>query len=81
MKIEMEDMHEVTGRIESNQRKDAGTGRVSFRRRSLRTKITRIASMCWSTEVPGVLLPAARKLLKNCMKRFEKIVWKMRLES
>ena len=35
MKIEMEDMHEVTGRIESNQRKDAGTGRVSFRRRSL----------------------------------------------
>ena len=32
-------------------------------------------------EVPGVLLPAARKLLKNCMKRFEKIVWKMRLES
>ena len=35
MEIEMEDMHEVTGRIESNQRKDAGTGRVSFRRRSL----------------------------------------------
>ena len=31
--------------------------------------------------LPGVLLPAARKLLKNCMKRFEKIVWKMRLES